>query len=381
MTKKTNVETHVVTSETVWYRPSRFAMFGLVMVGHMYALPAQAEVPKAKAWVLADRSAQCAPYEALQPYSFNSVGERNYISRQRDPTGGCTPGTYIVSFEKIGTAIGAKRGVVHVSAFGGNHYCKVAYWGGSQDLKVWVNRFSAAGRLVNGQFTALFYKDNQERSGSRNAHLLAGHPHTGYSWNSVGLPNTVRRLATGRYEVMLGGMRKGFPLVTAYGKDSRRCKISSWNRDSAHDATIEVLCLNAMGDDADSMFTLSYRSDFDFGLPRPEQPAHYGAYVMIDPNGSIYARDTNTGAAVSVRRTGTGLYEILWNRFGHRYDITPDTAVITDSYKKTPEYCAIKQWKDISTPSQVIVMCFDQRGTPKNGGFGLLFLTGVPIQR
>jgi len=79
---------------------------------------AHADIERGKGWVWADNPT--APSYVPSPaYQFNSANGVNRITHHEDHIG-----EYQVQLPGLATA----SGTVQVSAYGGNHYCKVVNW-------------------------------------------------------------------------------------------------------------------------------------------------------------------------------------------------------------------------------------------------------------
>lgn len=338
---------------------------------------AQAQVIRAKAWVWANQPTSSS-YTPDPNYQYNSTGETNEITRLGQ-------GKYSVALPQLGTT----GGMVQVSAYGGNHYCKVGSWnasGTTQQIRVYC--FSPTGSPVDGRFTALFYKESRGEAW-KDAYLWANQPtaeeyipSTGYQWNSQGLNNKVRRLGTGRYRATLPNINilGGTVLVTAYGEGSEQCKVVNWQR-SGNDTVVNVNCFNASGSPVDTRYTLSYMSDVGLGI-RVSEDQHYGGYVWANrPTTTSYTPNetyqlNTAGGPNTITRRSVGSYSVRFPLL-KAFDIT--TAQIT-AYGSSSEYCTIANWNGRSGDyTSVNVNCFDYSGEPVDTRFTLTYLTDEQI--
>src|SRR4029079_2266886 len=117
-------------------------------------------------------------------------------------------GIYTVTFPQMAVA----GGVAHATAFGsGTEQCKVKSWGpvasGSPDLRVLVKCFDINGALADSMFMASFTAESGILPNGM-AYLLADKPTTAsytasptYSYNSLGVSNTITRTGVGAYTV------------------------------------------------------------------------------------------------------------------------------------------------------------------------------------
>jgi len=138
-------------------------------------------------------------------YQFNSTGAINSVTN-------LATGQYRVDLP----GLGAPGGNVHVTAYGGNHYCKTQRWFPSgSTMQVFVNCFGPSGLPVNGRFTLLFNAQSGLQ-GTDGAYLWADNPTLGtstpnlsYQWNSKGGTNTLTHSGKGSYQAILPGLTRG----------------------------------------------------------------------------------------------------------------------------------------------------------------------------
>jgi hypothetical protein len=84
-------------------------------------------------------------------------------------------------------------------------------------------------------------------------------PAQNYSMNSTGGANTVSRLGTGRYRVIMNGLASGGNAqVAAYGSTSNRCTLFSAPRPASGNLQIDVYCYTRIGDLSDTKFSVFY---------------------------------------------------------------------------------------------------------------------------
>lgn len=294
-------------------------------------------------------------------------------------------GIYRVTFPNFAVS----GGTAHVTAYGGNHSCKIQSWGSSgSDMNVYVRCFTPSGSPGDGRFSALFYKDGTKSTIYGNAYLWADQPSPTvpytpsiyYQFNSRDSVNTVSRLATGEYDVLFPDMENtsepnkgGHVQVTAYGTGPERCKVRGWS-ESGGTVTARVGCSHA-GVPADSRFTASFmRSPGDLAMSFAED-INEGYYVWANaaPTPSLYYQsDSYGGNQASLQWLSTGAYRV--NLSG--VDPLHSTAQVT-AYGGGDAYCTVAYWyqaPDGSTTA-VDVRCFSGTGSPVNTQFNLLYLT------
>jgi hypothetical protein len=170
-------------------------------------------------------------------------------------------GTYSVVFNNLGVYLNGRGGHVQVVAVGATKaYCKAFEgWGGSPNLSVGVQCYSASGTLVDAKFTVLFQLPE-----AGVAYAYAGLPtFTSYEvspvwgWNPGTTSVGVTRLSTGTYEVRWPGSSTksgSYPTVhvtaiTADLFDNAQCKAGAGS-DYAR-----VECFAANGVRVDAPFT------------------------------------------------------------------------------------------------------------------------------
>lgn len=352
----------------------------------------------AKGWVWADQAAVAlnTSYTPSTLYQLNSrydyVGtppSRVYSPAATNTVTRLGTGSYRVTFPNLSVS----GGTVHVTAYGGNHHCKVSSWGGGE---VYVRCFNTAGALVNGQFTVLFYKDGD--MGSQiysNAYLWADQPSAAscytpsptYQFNSRGGTNTVCRLGVGEYEATLPDMEKhqfepsagGHVQVTAYGAGAERCKVRNWIH-SGSSVRARVGCINASGAAADSRFTLSYmRSPGTLATAVAEDRQE--AYFVLSDGSPIPPPLTQTdsygNADATMQQVGTGVYRL---NLPYVKAFNDTTALVT-AVGSGSAHCTLSGWF-LGTPltdTAVEVRCYDNAGAPVSSNFALLYVTNRGI--
>jgi hypothetical protein len=359
------------------YRASQLLLLGVSGIVFNLCLtsdPAQAQVTRAKAWVWANNPTTTS-YTPSPGYQYNSTGATNQATR-------LGVGQYRIDFPGFVTT----GGTVHVSSYGGNHYCKLVNWvPNATALQVRVNCFTPNGVAVDGRFNVLFYKEARLSSSRTAAYLWANQPTTAsytpssiYQWNSKSATNTVNRLGVGKYQAILPSLNVvgGTVLVTAYGSGSERCKVVAWVP-SGSNTLVNVNCFNSSGSPVDTTYNLSYMTDVVVGLDTSPGP-HYGGYVWANNStASSYTplstyRLNNTGGGHSITRTATGTYTV---NFSYLKPSNRTTAQVT-AYGSTGEYCTVNSWdSDGRGGTNVNVRCFNNLGSPVDTKFTLTYLT------
>ena len=154
--------------------------------------------------------------------------------------------------------------------------CKVVNWGKpASNTTVNVNCFQG-NKPVNSKFTLSYINGRNGvglGSGNKGGYVWANNPNakgrytpsTTYQWNSATSSNNSIKVtnlpATGSYRVNLPKLipaNKTNTQVTAYGKNSDYCNISSWVSDGSGGTNANVKCFNSAGKAVDTRFTLTY---------------------------------------------------------------------------------------------------------------------------
>jgi hypothetical protein len=316
-------------------------------------------------------------------YQFNSFGGINTVKN-------LATGKYVVNLPGLGMS----GGTVHVTAYGGNHYCKTDHWHSLATtlpvMQVFVNCFGPSGTPVNGLFTLLFYEESRLGTENENAYLWANNPVAvnykpafAYQWNSKNLTNTVSRLRIGSYQATLPGLTPagGTVLVTAYGSGPERCKVGGWGR-AASGVVVNVFCFDVNGIPTDALFTLSFMTDMIAGGDWP----FVGAFTWADlPYTQSYTpaltyqfnqAEYTMGSAITIQHSTTGAYKTSLPS----QPPSNKTVALVSAYGTTSDYCNIGSW----TPSAgqpagtaINVMCYDRYGMPVDTLYVLQYLTNA----
>ncbi|MGW7383385.1 hypothetical protein [Streptomyces sp. NPDC054794] len=193
-------------------------------------------------------------YTPSPTYQFNSAGSVNTITRSG-------VGQYTVRLPSIGSAAGH----VQVTAYGDVlARCKTVNWypSGTAQL-VNVRCFTFGGSSRDTQFTLTYTRGTGLLRATPAAYAWANQPTTAsytpataYQYNSAGYANRITRQGVGVYRVWTPGMALGYGdvQVTAYGLDSRYCKVDYWTPSTG----IQVRCFSPVGAPADTYFDVSF---------------------------------------------------------------------------------------------------------------------------
>jgi len=280
-------------------------------------------------------------------------------------------GRYSVRFE----GLGAGGGNLQVSAFGaGNARCKL---GGEAlvegHLDVLVLCHAPDGAPQNAAFSLGYAKGGEAGAYLRaQAPRAASYkPEAAHAYDPGGLGSHVTRLARGEYAVRLRGAAAssaegGNVLVTAIGSDAAHCKVGAWFPWGA-DLLVHVLCFDATGARADSVYSLSY---VDGSVPAPHG---VGAYAWADqPSAPAYtpspyyadsAAERLPGAApeaaaAQAGRTDTGVYSLHFPR----QTLAAPWASFVTAHGRDGAYCKLSSVAEADV--LLGVRCFDASGQP-----------------
>jgi hypothetical protein len=351
----------------------------------------------AKGWVLYT-GASTLPAQHQYSRRWDVLSESPY--RKPYVTGTVTvnrirPGDYRVTFPNLGVV----GGTAHVTAYGGNHHCKVANTPppGNMDKEVLVSCYNSMGQAADGGFTVFFYKDSVKRVGYGHAYFhsnsvqssgcSAGAPSWGYNSRS-GL-NRVCILGIGEYEVVFSKMfrdpseplKGGTVLVTAYGNTAgvtaQRCKVRNWV-ERGEDVVVRIGC-SQNGVPVISRFNVSFtRGAGYFGMQHTED-SHEDFYVWADgmPSPNDYYQSNSYGNGGATVAETLGRYRVTLPGMA----TNRSTMVQVSAYGNDNAHCTITSWNPGSSnyDAQVSISCHGDNGAPAASSFALYYGTSQLI--
>ncbi|MFJ7154130.1 hypothetical protein ACIQUQ_04255 [Streptomyces sp. NPDC101118] len=196
-----------------------------------------------------------AAYTPSTAYQFNSSGALNAITRSGT-------GRYTVRLRSIGAAAGH----VQVTAYGDTSArCKVGNWFVSgADQLVNVRCHDRLGNLRDQRFTLTYARATGIQRATPAAYAWANlpgsaayNPSAAYSYNSSGVVNRIRRVSQGIYRFYPPNQQlsNGNVQVTAYGGDSKYCKVERWNPTDG----VQVRCYTVSGSLTDTYYDVSFQ--------------------------------------------------------------------------------------------------------------------------
>jgi hypothetical protein len=297
------------------------------------------------------------------PYDFHSFNRSGGPINIRKPDG--TTGRYIVTFTSLSEFLGNKS-TVHVSAWGGESYCKTAAASLVSD-KIEVRCFRlATGQPANAVFTLLVTRSYPDL-----AFAFANKPTSGSyaptgsgSFNPVG-GTTVTRDGTGRYQVSfnrLGGELPpgvgGHVQVGAVGTGNSHCAVDNWGPVTTA-LTVDVRCYTAAGALTDSKFSVLFLVPTDhLAYAWADQPSSTGYAPM-----PFYASDPSQ-KLIWIGRDEVGKYRVNWTG-AYSYIIGQGNAQVS-AYGSNAR-CTVMGGND-----DAIVACFGPNGAPVDTRFTVL---------
>lgn len=282
----------------------------LSLCGAAHAAP----IGSGAAWLWAEQPDATSTYTPNTGYSYNSTGKGVTVTP-------ISTGVYKVNLPGLRSS-GATNAVA--TAYGNSGYCVVQNWDAdTATVAVRVRCYDKDGKAANARFTLLYQAQTAGFGDSETglAFVLADQlkadsytPAATVSYNSTGGVNTVNREKRGRYMVNMPGLATigGTVIVSAYGPNPARCKISNWGQD-AEGTHAEVYCFDDKGVADDAQFTLVYsrkspvvkadnvRGVYAYGSKPTEQD-----YIPS----KTYQYNGLTSQALTIHHAGLGQYSV-----------------------------------------------------------------------
>ena len=358
------------------------ALPGVAAAAHHPSRPAAAQrssrsavaaSPGAVAYVYGNKPS-VTNYTPERGFAFNSTGGGIRIHRSGT-------GKYRVTFFGLGSF--ASQGTVDVTAEGLQpEQCNVVRWvpdSTGTKLLVYVDCWTVAGAALDSPFMAAFTPGGSTTgttdfvwANNPTAHSYT--PETAYQFNSSGGTNTIKRLGTGRYKVLLPGpvVAGGSVKVTAYGTNANFCQVGQWIAASPGQ-NVFVDCFNPAGTPVNNRFTMTFTASDDLfgdGAPSGYLWADQPTAASYTPS-PIYQHDT-AGTTATVTMLGTGEWEALFpsENQGAQGDQQ------ATAYGSTPAHCIVDGPIGISSGESADVFCFDTSGNPLNVTYTTQWMVG-----
>ncbi len=350
--------------------PALFLVSCVAMIAAPSASAAPGSRAQASAHVVPGLESSKAGYtwsEDSSEYNFNSGGAAIDVSG--------SDGQYTVTFDNLGALSG---GIVQVTPYDVTGTCAVGGWGPSGgDFTASVYCYSLTGSPQNSLFDLIVTQPAVSPPGTFDYSLvykdassgtLTGH----YQYNSAGKANKVQHLGTGRYQVTFGGKAssgtRGTVKVSAYGADAGDCAAAGWHGTSAGQV-VDVDCYTTSGHPINREFMVTYAGRTDLmglgGLP--------AANALIGSTGRVMTQfDSQAGASVTVRHTGSGMYVV---RLNHTTEALNGGDVQVSPITGSADHCVVDEWDGGSDVKTVVaVHCFNNSGHSANSAFTLQFV-------
>jgi hypothetical protein len=326
-----------------------------------------APAPNGVAWLWAEQPDAAGAYTPNTLYSYNSSGKGVTVTP-------IATGQYKVSLPGL-KSTGATNAMV--TAYGTSGYCVVQNWeAATATVSVRVRCYDKDGKAANARFTLLYQTptDSFGDAGTGLAFVLADQlktesytPEAAVSYNSTGGTNTILREKRGRYMVNLPGLTTigGTVIVSAYGPNPARCKISNWGQD-ADGTHAEVYCFDDKGVAGDAQFTLLYS--------RKSPVAHADRVRGVYAYGSkpteqdytapkTYAYNGLTDQALTIHHAGLGQYSVAIPGLS---GIGPSSMLVS-AVGPDNVYCNVVGW----TP--LVTQCYAQGANQTESRFTTAF--------
>jgi M6 family metalloprotease-like protein len=193
-------------------------------------------------------------YRVAEPYSFNSEGMANFVTR-----------TARGSYQATLTWLAGATANVQVTPIAGKHatWCRVSDWGRNNDNAVADIRCTdAEGDPADSAFTLTFARSSGVTGmAGPAAHVRADRPSADYGpatqYNSTGAENVIEHRGEGTYAVTLPGLGAEAGHVQVTPMQMGMCHPRAWGPQGKAQVIL-VRCWNAAGDPADREFSLSY---------------------------------------------------------------------------------------------------------------------------
>ena len=293
-------------------------------------------------------------------YNYNSSGSSLKVTYQ-------STGSYLVSFEGLGS-YSLRGGHVQVTAYGsGKTYCKVSGWNRFRKMNVGVACYNSAGNKTDSQFTISVR--NPEESEASYAYTYANEDdHDEYRAESkyTETPGTgvlIKRNSEGFYSVNFEGLsaylfKGGHVQVTAAGSDNHACQVKSWHKVGTTLQT-HVKCFKPNGLAADTKFFVHVTTQTFHG-----DDSMWAAYAWAsNPGASNYTAHSHySEPTTQIQRTETGTYKVTFDSitgFGK-------SNIHVSNYGDDFAHCKVNYWSYQNNKVTTKLFCFGQNGALKD---------------
>ena len=329
------------------------------------------------AWAYAWASSATTNHTSPSNYSRSSAGDI-FGAGVNQSIQHIATGRYYITFPGVGNAW---NGNLQVAAYGtDNIRCKIRSAASVLTTgTAYVDCHAPNGAAADSRFAVSYVRNGSPTGIGKGAYVTTTDEGSGVvpivnQWNSSGEPNSVEKLATGRYRVRMPGQaprpRGGTVQVTAVGSSSDDCKVASWGVSTdGKGINAEVRCFDTTGAASDSLFSLAYSTTVVAGgFSGGHVWANDSTASQYSPSSSYeYTQIAGTGelaASTTAIHVSTGVYQVQYPALSD----TGSTALVT-AYGSSSDYCKLSSWTENGQGSIVGVRCFNAAGTPVNTQF------------
>ena len=319
-----------------------------------------------------------AATSATAGYVLSGDGTGYYTYDSADSSDGAvtvTPigtGVFKVDFAKLGMI--ARAAAAQVTAFNAADSCVLDITrqvGSHLEVIVQCVRVATGNADLDAEFDLVVTRPAHPVAGTFDYSVvtkLSG-PMTQHQYNSSGLPNTVKHLGPGEFQVTLGGPettgRQGIVKVSALQPSDGSCQLTGW-QGSAKGVLVNVDCYTFPHTPADQHFVVTYTTaDSLMGINN-----QVVANAFANSTAAVYqpGQDNSTrGAKVTIVHYQTGSYEVL--PAGSAGDVAKFGGnVQVSAVGSHGQFCIVNGWSQQLTPS-ISVACYDQNGNLANAPF------------
>jgi hypothetical protein len=326
-------------------------------------------------YALADQPAAAAPYTPAAATMYNSGGGTIEVTRT-------ATGVYTVRFGGLGRSPG-QHDNVQVSAYNALPvYCKPDVWDASGvDLRVTVSCFSPDGTPIDSRFTILalgawaFGKTAPLAFALVVDTVTTALDSSSTARNSTGGSVLVGHVAEGQFAMALKGLEPAWTTgpaaiqISPVGQGLRRCRLIATDRGTAG---LGINCSRVSGAAGDAPFSMLWlqrgRPSMRFGFAWAQSPSSTTDYT---PDAGYLIN--SSGGSVTSRKTGTGLYRVVFAGLGRPGGATE--TVLVSPFLSVDRVCDITSWGNTGVNDLfVTVACFQPTSVAADTPFSVLVI-------
>jgi hypothetical protein len=304
-------------------------------------------------------------------YDFDSANGHGSAVTYSSPD----TGIYQIEFANMG-GIASNAGV-QITPYGTDENCATSGWDNDHGkLRVTVDCYTLAGTASNGNFDLIVTHPTSRPNGVFDYSLdyapISSGTLVANQYNSSHKKNSVKRLGTGRYQLLLGGPKttgtQGIVHVTPYGGQPGNCEAVSWTG-SAKGELVNVDCFGPGPRHApqNRAFIVTYANASSLMGIKSQVVANAFANGKADLYSPSVQFDSKHGAKVSVVHNQTGRYEVLpFGSGGNTSKWGGNVQVSAVGHKD--QLCITGGWGHF-TNSSLTIECYDRSGNPADVPF------------